>query len=98
MVIDLLAHVLEFVLGPLFLLFHIPELGAAIGEMSSLIELATTGDVALLAETLLSGEHGLATRTLASLGGTLAWIALVAGAVGGFGELGEVGDVLDLLG
>jgi hypothetical protein len=98
MAIDVLAHLLEAALGPIFLLFHVPELGAAVGDAGQLLDLALSGDVAAAVDGLLQGQYDVGTKTLASLVGSLLWIGVVGSLFGELGELGELGAVLELFG
>lgn len=94
--VDLLAHLLEFLLGPLFLLLHLPELGVAGGDLLELALLLLAGDVGLLLEGLLAGEFGVGTRTLASGAGGLLWLVALAAVLGDVGELGVL-ELFELL-
>lgn len=98
MAFDVLAYALEFVLGPLFLLLHVPDLPAMFGEFGELAELASGGDVALVVENFVAGQYDVTGKTLTSLLGTLVWVGLIAGTVGEFGELAEMGELLEVFG
>lgn len=98
MVLGLLALVVEFVLGPFFLVVHVLEAPAVFGNAGQFVGALSSGEIAPLVTAVLAGEFDLTTRFLASGAGTLAWAGLVAGAVGGLDGVGELGGVLDLLG
>lgn len=94
MAVDLLAHLLEAVFGPLFLLAHLPELGAVAGDAGTLANLVLSGDLQPALDRLLSGEFDAGTKTLASVVGTVAWVAVVGSLLG---EVGEFGGALELV-
>lgn len=102
MPIDLLGHVVEFALGPIFLALHLPELPAILGEYGQVVQLLAAGDLGALISAVVEGRLGLATRSLSSLLGTLVWVAvigsLLGGGIGELGELGGAGELLELFG
>ena len=100
MALDVLGHVIQFALGPIALVLHLPELGTVLGDYSQLLQLALGGEVGVALDSLLGGEFAAGTETLASLVGTLVWAAVVASLVGelGLGELGEIGELFELFG
>lgn len=98
MAFDILGHVIQLVLGPIALVLHVPELGAVFGDYSTLINMALSGEVGPAIDALLAGQFAAGTETLASLVGTVIWVAVIASVVGGLGELGEMGELFELFG
>lgn len=81
----------------MFLPFHIPDLGAAVGDVGQIIELVFAGDLSAAVNGLLEGQFDAGTKTLASLVGTLVWLAVIGSLLGEFGELGGAAEVLELI-
>jgi hypothetical protein len=96
MALELLALVVEFVFGPLFLLGHLFEAPAVLGNAGHLFGVLANGGVEAFLVALAGGEFGLATRALASGAGTLAWLALAATALGGLGDVADLDGLLDV--
>jgi hypothetical protein len=96
MAIDIFAHLLEFVLGPIFLLLYLPELNVALGDVSQLLNMVIGGNVNEAITQILDGQFDVGTRTLSALIGTVVWVAVAASVVGEVGELGGAGELLEL--
>lgn len=97
MALDIFGHVIEFVFGPIALALHIPELNLVAGDVGQILDLAVSGQVGAILDGLLGGEFAAGSKMLASLLGTLAWLAVVSAVFGEFAGLGEAGEMLELI-